>query len=175
MPVTATEFTVTAAVPLEVSVTVCVVALFITTLPNETLVVFRLRAGEAAFSCSETAFEVLPVVAVSVTDCALLTEATFAVKTALVAVAGTVTEVGRVTAPLVLARLTLSPPVGAEPDKVTLQESASVPVIEVLPHDTALTVGVTAVPVPVTLTAGVGALLEIVNCPVTELAVVGLN
>lgn len=49
-PVAATEFTVTAAVPLEVRVTDCVVALFTTTAPNEMLVAFRFRAGEAPFS-----------------------------------------------------------------------------------------------------------------------------
>ena len=49
-PVVVAEFTVTAAVPFEVSVTVCVVALFTTTLPNEMLVAFRFKAGEAPFS-----------------------------------------------------------------------------------------------------------------------------
>jgi len=118
---------------------------------------------------------VLPVVAVSDTDCALLTEATLAVNAALVAVAGMVTELGTVTMPLLLARLTLTPPVGAEPDKLTEHESASAPVIDVLLHCTPLTVGFTAMPVPLTLTVEDGALLEIVNCPVTEFAVVGSN
>jgi len=38
---------------------------------------------------------------------------------------------------------TLTPPVGAEPVKLTVQASASDPVIEVLLHETALTVGAT--------------------------------
>ncbi len=175
LPVTATEFTVTAAVPLEVRVTVCVVELFTTTPPNEMLVAFTPSAGVAAFSCSETTLEVLPVVAVNVTDCALVTEAAFAVKATLVAVAGTKTELGTVTTALLAVSDTLTPPVGAEPDKLTVQESASDPVIEVLLQDTALTVGVTVVPVPLKLTDCVDALLEIVNCPLTELAVVGSN
>lgn len=175
LPVAVMEFTVTAAVPLEVSVTVCVVGVFTATLPNKMLVAFRLSAGVPVFSCSESVFEVPPVVAVSVTDCAVLTEATFAVNAALVAVAGTVTELGSVTALLLLARDTLTPPVGAEPDRLTVHVSASDPVIEVLPQFTALRVGVTVVPVPLRLIEGVAALLEIVNCPVAELAVVGSN
>ena len=53
LPVTATEFTVTGAVPVEVSVSVWVVALLTTTAPNAMLPVFRVRAGVAAFNCSE--------------------------------------------------------------------------------------------------------------------------
>jgi hypothetical protein len=117
--------------------------------------------------------EVDPVVAVSVTDCAVVTEATSAVNTALVAVAGTVTEPGTVTELLVLVRDTLMPPEGAEPDRLTVHESDNAPVREVLVQDNALTVGVTVVPVPLRGTAAVGAVLEIVSCPVTELAVVG--
>jgi hypothetical protein len=175
LPVTATEFTVTAAVPVELSVTVWVVERFTTTDPNEMLVAFSVSVDVAAFSCSETVLEELPDVAVRVADCALLTEATLAVNDALVVVAGTVIELGTVTMLLLLERLTLWPPVGAEPDKLTVHVSASAPVMEVLLQDTALTVGVTVVPVPLRLTVAVGALLEIVNCPVSELAVVGLN
>jgi hypothetical protein len=39
----------------------------------------------------------------------------------------------------------------------------------------ALMVGVTVVPVPLRPTVAVGALLEIVSCPVEELADAGLN
>jgi hypothetical protein len=175
LPLTAMEFTVTAAEPLEVSVTLCVVGVLTTTLPNGMLVAFTLSTGEAALSCRATERAVLPVVAVSVTDCALVTEATLAVNAALVAVAGTVTEAGTVTALLLLAMDTLTPPVGAEPVKLTVQASASDPVIEVLLHETALTVGATEAPVPLRLTTAVGAVLKIVNCPVAEVAEVGLN
>ena len=175
VPVTATELTVTAAVPLEVRITFCVVGVLITTSPNEMLLAFRVSADVAAFSCREVDFAVLPVVAVSVTDCALVTEAAFAVNAAVVEVAATVTELGTVTAPLLLARPTATPPVGAEPDRVTVHESASDPVIDVLLQDTELIVGVTVVPVPLKLAEIAGALLEIVSWPVTEVAVVGLN
>jgi hypothetical protein len=174
-PATETDEIVTGAVPEEVSVTVCVAELFTTTPPNEILLAFSVSFGVPTFSCSESALEVLPVVAVTVADCALVTEATFAVKVALVAVAGTVTTLGTVTALLLLARPTLTPPVGAEPDRLTVHESASVPVIELLLQLTALTVGATVDPVPLRLTVAVGALLEIDNCPAVELAVLGPN
>ncbi|MGA8740940.1 MAG: hypothetical protein WB561_07115 [Terracidiphilus sp.] len=137
-----------------------------------------LSAGDAevaAFNWSDTDLEVLAAVAVSVADCALVTEATLAVNAALVAVAGTVTEPSTVTALLLLARLTVSPPVGAEPDKLTVQESANDPVMDMLPQETALTVGKTAMPAPLRLIVSVGALLEIVTWPAAELAVVGSN
>jgi len=118
---------------------------------------------------------VLPVVAVSVADCAVVTEATLAVNTAVVAVAGTVIEPGTVTELLLLASPTATPPLGAVPDKVTVQESARVPVMEVLEQESPLTVGTEELPAPLRLTVAVEAVLEIVNCPVTELAVVGLN
>jgi hypothetical protein len=175
LPVTVMELTVNGAVPLEVNVTVCVVGVFTTTLPNGILVAFRLSNGVAALSCSETDFDVLPVAAVIVADCALLTEDTVAVNAALDAVAGTVTELGTVTALLLLARETLTPPVGADPDRLTVHESASAPVIELLLHETALTVGAIAVPVPLRLMVAVGAVLDMVSCPVTELALVGAN
>ncbi len=175
LPVTARELTVTAAVPLEVSVTVCVTGVLSSTLPNGMLEAFAVSTPEAAASCSEIDRELDPAVAVSVTDCAVVTAATLAVNAALVAVAGTVTELGTVTAPLLLASATLNPPLGALPDRVTVQASASDPVMEVLLHEIPLTVGVAEVPVPLRLTFVVDAVLAIVNCPVTELAVVGLN
>lgn len=175
LPLTATEFTVTAAVPLEVSVTVCVVELFTTTPPNEMLVALMLSAGVAAFNCIETFWEELPDVALTVAVCAVVTAATFAVKLALLAVAGTVTALGTTTEPLLLRRATVTPPVGAEPERLTLHGFARAPVIDVLLHETAVTVGAAAIPVPLTLTVVLGALLEIVNCPVDEIALVGSN
>jgi len=175
LPVTAIEFTVTAAVPLDVRVMVWLVELLTAIPPNEMLVAFTLSVGVPALSCNETVREVLPVVAVTVADCELPTEATFAVNAAVVAAAATVTELGTDTALLLLARLTLRPPVGAEPDRLTVHASASEPVMDALPQETALTVGATVVPVPLRLTVTAGALLEIVNCPVDELVFVGSN
>lgn len=96
----------------------------------------------------------------------MLTEAALATKFALVAFVGTVMEAGTVTVPLLLARLTVSPPEGAAPDMLTVQVSASDPVMEVLLHETALTVGVTATPAPLMFTVAAGALLVMVAMPV---------
>jgi hypothetical protein len=68
LPVTDIEFTVTAAVPVDDRVNVCVVALFTTMAPNEMLLAFTLSFGVAALSCSDTLRDVLPVAAVSATD-----------------------------------------------------------------------------------------------------------
>jgi len=122
---------------------------------------FTVRAGVPAFSCSRTDFDVLPLVAVSVAEAAVVTAATFAVNVAEVAVAGTVTDPGTVTEPLLLARAMLTPPVGAEPERVTVQESDSEPVIDVLPHVRALNVGTVVEPVPLKVTVAVVALLAI--------------
>jgi hypothetical protein len=75
-------------------------------------------------------------------------------------VAGTVIEL------LLLATATFKPPVGAGPDKLTVHESASDPVIEMLLQPIALTVGRFAAPAPDMLTVTVGALLVMVTIPV---------
>src|ERR1700735_4715425 len=130
-PATEIEEMVSGAVPEEASVTDCVPVLPTETLPNDTDEALTVKAEVAAFSCSETVLEALPVVAVSVATCVLLTGAAFAMNAALVAVAGTDTEPGTVTELLLLARLTFRPPAGAAPDKLTVHASASEPVIEV--------------------------------------------
>jgi len=164
---------VTAAVPLEVRVTVCVVELFTTTAPNEMELALILSAGVAAFSWRTTDLDELPGEAVRVADCAIVTAATLAAKVAEVAVAGTVTELGMLTELLLLLRATDNPPEGAEPESVTVQESDKAPVTDVLLHDRALTLGVAVVPVPLRLTVTGDALLAMLSWPVTELAVVG--
>ena len=85
----------------------CTTGEFTVTLPNPIDVAFKLIAALAAFNCSATARDELPVLAVSVTVCALLTQVALAVNVALDAVAGIVIEEGTVTAPLLLARLTV--------------------------------------------------------------------
>jgi len=139
------------------------------------LLAFTLSAAVAAFNCSETDFDVLPLDAVREAEVAVVTAATFAVKVAEVAVAGMVSEPGTVTEPLLLAMATLKPPEGADPERVTVHESDSAPVMEVLPHANALTVGAVVEPVPLKLIVAEGALLETVSCPVTEPAAFGLN
>ena len=89
-----------------------------------------------------------------------------------VALAGTVTAAGTETTPLLLDRLTTSPPLGAAPFSVTAQESAPDAVIVALVHDIALNAAATE-PVPVRLITALGLLeelLEIVTAPVKVLA-----
>jgi len=175
VPLTVTEETVRGAVPVELRVIVCTAGVLSVTLPNPSEVALILMAAVAAFNCNEVVRELFWAFAVSVTNWALLTEAALAVNVAVEVVAGTVIELGTLTALLLLARLTITPPVGAEPDKVTMHASASDPVIDVLAQDTALTVAGRVVPAPLKPTVTVGALLEIVNCPVTAPALLGLN
>jgi hypothetical protein len=175
VPEIESELIVTATVPLEVIVTDFVTAVPTDTLPNDNDVADRLNAGVAAFSCNAKLCDELLPFAVRVAVCAVLTEATFAVKPTVDAPAGTNTLAGTVTELLLLARETLRPPVGAGPDKLTEHPFAREPVIELLLQDNALTVEVVVVPVPLKLTLAVGALLEMVSCPVDALAVVGSN
>jgi hypothetical protein len=93
---------------------------------------FVVGAGAAAPSCrAKVSVTPLPL-AVRVTVCAVLTEETVAAKVALVEPAATVTEAGTVTALLLLARLTVNPPLGAAALSATVQESVPAPVIDPL-------------------------------------------
>ena len=96
--------------------------------------------------------DVVPAVAVSFTVCAVETAATFAGKAAYAEKPGMVIEAGTFTSALLLASETVTPPFGAEPERVTLQESARDPTMEEVLQLSALNVGAWAVPVPVRLT-----------------------
>jgi Na+/H+-dicarboxylate symporter len=127
------------------------------------VVASTLNCAEAGLSCSETDLVVAPVVAVSFTVCVVDTADASAVKPTVVDVAGMVTEAGTVTFVLLLLSATVTPPCGADPDKVTLQESDAEPMIVVVLQDIALTVGAVFVPVPLRLTTSVPAVVESVN------------
>jgi hypothetical protein len=86
------------------------------------------------------------------------------------------TEAGTETAELLLARAMLVPPEGAAALNETEHAVVPAPVKVLVLHTSALRVDDAAeVPVPLRLTTAVGAVLEIVNCPITEFAVNGLN
>ena len=70
---------------------------------------------------------------------------------ALVAPAGTFTELGTVTAELLLDRLTVSPPLGAEVVSATVQASVPDPVMAPLLQDSALSAAGAGIPVPLRL------------------------
>lgn len=96
------------------------------TLPKSRLVVLTLSAGiatTAASNCKAKLSEIPPTLAVSVAVCVVLTEEMLAVKLALVAPAATVTVAGTPTAELLLARLTVRPPLAAAVFRMTVQLS----------------------------------------------------
>jgi hypothetical protein len=132
LPLTVAEFTVTAAVPVEVSVTVCATAVFTASLPKLKFVALKPRVDTYAPSDKEKIFELFAVEAVSVAAWAVFTAVTVAAKLALVAPAATVTDAGTVTAELLLLRFTANPPVGAAPLKFAVQLSVPEPVIDPL-------------------------------------------
>jgi hypothetical protein len=120
-------------------------------------------------------FEEELALAVTVAVCAVLTEATVAVKDAVEAPDATVTLGGIVTEVELLARVTVWPLEEAAELNETVQAAVPEPVNELVLQDNPLNVGATAVPVPLRLTVAAGALLEIASTPVAELAVVGAN
>jgi hypothetical protein len=174
-PVGVAALTVTGTLPLEVRVTGSVVAVLVATLPNERLATLTVNAGLAALSWMEKFCEVLPEDALMVAVCAVLTEAAVAVKDALVEPAATVTDAGTVTALLLLASVTLAPPLGAAALRVTVQASVPEPVMEALVQ---LIEPSVARPVPLRLMVVVlpaVALLVMVSVPVAAPAEVGSN
>ena len=127
VPVKAAELIVTGAVPLELSVTGSVVGVFNVTLPNARLTGLMVNVGTAAFNCRAKVFDTPPALAVRVTDCAVVTELTVAVNPALVALAGTTTVAGTVTAVLLLLNPTLTPPLPAAELSVTVSYRSRLP------------------------------------------------
>jgi hypothetical protein len=103
-------------------------------------------------------FDTVPADAVSVTVVAVLTALTVAENVALAEPAATVTELGTVTAPLLLPRFAVNPPVAAAAFTVTVQLSVPAPVIEPLEQVRPVSTGI---PVPLRLTT--------VDVPVEEL------
>ena len=117
----------------------------------------------------------MPVLAVSVTVCEVGTEEAVAVKPALVAPAGTITDAGTATLVLLLARLTTNPPVGAAAFSVNVQPSVPVPVIEPVLQLIAVSTG-TPVPVrPTVEVAPVEELLLMISVPAAEPDAAGSN
>jgi hypothetical protein len=171
----AAEFTVTAAVPVDVNVIDCVAAVPTFTLPKLKVEALIVSVGVLVLKIRLKVADAPPALAVSVTDCAELTDETLAVKPALEAAAGTVTEAGTVTALLLLAKPTAKPPVVAAAFSVTVQLSVPVPVIEPLAQ---LRLVNTGKPVPLRLIkveVPLEELLLIVSCPVALPADAGWN
>ena len=174
-PVSVAPVMVSGTFPDEVTVIDWVVAVFSGTVPNTRLVELRLNAGVAALSCSDVVFVIPAAVAVMVAVCAVVTADAVALKAAVVAPLATVTDAGTVSALLLLARFTVSPPLGAAAVRLTVQASVVAPVREPLVQEMALSAA-GACPVPLRLTVAVPpavALLVMVRVPVTAPATVG--
>ncbi len=132
VPVTVAEFTVTDAVPEEVKVSEWVDGVLMFTSPKAMVVALTVSVGVPVPSCKAKLSAALPALAVRVAVCAVPTDETVAVKFAVVEPAATVTEAGTVTDELLLARLTVKPPLGAAALSATVQESVPAPVIDPL-------------------------------------------
>lgn len=140
-PVTAAAAIVTAEVPVDDSVNVCVVGVFTFTLPNPMLPALTTSVGVPLPNSSAKICDTPAELAVRVTVCEVLTEETVAMKLAAVAPAATVTVAGTVTAELLLARLTIKPPLPAAALSVTVQLSVPAPVIDPFVQIRELSVG----------------------------------
>ena len=175
VPLTVAALIVTAEVPAEDNVSVCVVAVFTLTLPNERLDELTPSPIAAAPSCKPKVCVTPSAEAVKVTACATFTADTVAANVALVAPPATITWAGTVTAGLLLARLMAKPPLAAATFSVTVQLSLPAPVIDVF---TQLRPVSTGTPVPLNATAvedPVDELLLNVSEPELAPAAVGLN
>ncbi len=140
---------VTDAVPEDVKVRDWVAGELRPTLPKAMVVAFTLSVGVPVPSCRAMVPVTLPALAVRVTVWAVVTEETVAVKAAVVEPAATVTEAGTETDELLLARLTVNPPVAAAAFSVTVQLSVPDPVNDPLVQLSPLSTGT---PVPLRLT-----------------------
>jgi hypothetical protein len=145
------------------------------TLPKAIAVAFTVSVAVAVPSCSAKVFDTVPADAVSVTVVAVLTALTIAENVALAEPAATVTELGTVTAPLLLPRFVINPPVAAAAFSVTVQLSVPAPVIEPLEQVRPVSTGI---PIPLRLTTAdvpVEELLVSVSVPEAAPAVDGSN
>jgi hypothetical protein len=122
------ELMVTEPVPIELRVTVCVVAVLTATLPKSRLDEPTLSVATAPVNRTAKVSGVPLVFADSVAVCVVVTDETVAEKLALLAPAATVTDEGTVTAELLLDRLTANPPLAAAVFRVTVQVSVPEPV-----------------------------------------------
>lgn len=178
VPASAGALMVRGKFPTELKVSDFVVGVFTTTLPKASDVALVVRVRVAASSWSEAVLEIAPSVAVRVAVAAVkLVQFTVAVKLAVVAPAATETEAGTVTAVLLLASVTLDPPIAAAALMVSVQTSVVEPVTEALAQVMPV---ISGTPVPVRLMAVLVPaepllLLVRVNEPVTAPETVGSN
>lgn len=134
---------VTGIVPVDVRVNGCEVAVLTATLPKAMLPGLMLSVAMAGFNCRTNTLETPPVFPTILAVCGELTEATVVVNPVCDAPTPMVTEEGTLTAGLSLDKVTTTFVVAASV-RYTEQAFVPDPVIEVLPQETALSVGVAA-------------------------------
>ena len=174
-PESVAEVTVTGTLPVELSVRVWLEDALTATLPKAMEDELTASVGVAALSCSEKLCEAPLALAVRLAACAVATEATEAVKATLPADAGTTMDEGTVTALLLLARATVTPPAGAAAFRVAVQEDDPAPVNDVVEQESELR---TATPVPLRATVAEAPLEELLTMamePAAAPATVGSN
>jgi hypothetical protein len=175
VPESEDESIVTAAFPVEDSVSVCVAALLTATSPKLMLLALTFSVDIEELSCSVVDSTTPPAMAVNVADSFEVTGEAFAVKFVLLAPAATITDPGTLTSELLLARLTANPPLGAAAFNVTAQLSATEPVIVELAQVSPLNTG-TPVPLsPTTIELPPEELLARESCPAAAPEAVGSN
>jgi hypothetical protein len=172
-PATDTAPMVTTPVPVDVSVTACVVGVFSNSPPNATLELLKPSVCVTAFNCTVKDSTTPPAAAVRVEDCVTVTAFADAINPALEAPAAMVT-VGCTVIWLLrlLARFTVRGPAVA-PVSVTVHASVAPPVSDGVAHVSPLSPGC---PVPPSaIVPPLVALLLIVTVPLAAPATAGSN
>lgn len=175
VPATVAALTVTAEVPVEDKVSVCVVAVFTLTLPNDRLDELTPSEIAAASNCTLVDAEMPVALAEIVTACATFTAETVAEKLPLVEPAASVIEAGTTNDELLLARPTFRPPLGTAAPVATVQLSVPAPVIVVLVQLNRVSLGTPLPMIPILFKAPSDELLVRSSSPVDEPVVVGSN
>ena len=160
--------------PVDVNVTDCVAVVLTDSLPNDKLVELRLNVGTDAPSCSAKVCATPLARAVNVTIAPEFTEETVAPKLALVAPPGTVAAGGKVTAALLLVRLTEKPPLAAGAFRITVQPSVPAPDIDPFAQLSPVKTGIPTPLRPIAVDVPEAELLVRVRVPNVSPATVGL-
>ena len=116
--------------------------MFKAVVPKEIEEALSSSAGTLGRSCKSNTAKLPVTEAVKVTDCAELTGEALALKLTEVAPAGKVSVAGSFTAPLLLERLTLIPPLGVDVFSLSEHGSVPAPTIDLCPQVNTLRPGV---------------------------------
>jgi hypothetical protein len=174
-PVSDAALTVTGTVPVDERINEFVTAEFTGTMPKARLLALIPKTGIAAPSSRANVCATPPTLAVNVAACIVVTGETLAVKSTLLAPAGTVTEAGIATALSLLARATSRPPLAAVAFSVTVHASLDAPITDPFTQFSPVSIG-TPMPLKATVAEDAfDALLAMASWPVADPDPVGSN